>query len=485
MAPAHTGIVSHSVGRLKQPALFGFLLAALITLPLAGSVFQVPIQVSDSLEAIVIAAKYSSASQLLSDSLRFSTTTLRPMRYLQARWLLDAARRTNVTYNAVFRAAHVALLGLLVALFVLVVPVKNWTDLAAFSVALLVLLGIHTFVAMLQEAFPVNHYAEVGVCALGVFVIARQPPRWFFPVLVCLLLAFALSVIESGAMVWVVAVCCAAAGMRGMTRSSVIAATLVLGAYLLARYALEISSPGIGGHGSGFGATFYSPDELKQRFAAHPLPFYAYNIGGALLSILFSEPRNGVYSLAIARHAGGAHPVLIINVLSSSIITAVIVWYAATRIGRSRAVWSDSERAFLVSCMVIIANAALNAAYMKDEIISVGGLFYAVAAFIAVRALLDTTPRRTLASGALIAVLLATSAGLWAFRAAGMHYVLRYDAFKTRNDWVEVLRPDKREDWPRDERELAITRAIRDEVIARRVASPSFMPRWADRYWVE
>jgi hypothetical protein len=135
--------------------------------------------------------------------------------------------------------------------------------------------------------------------------------------------------------------------------------------------------------------------------------------------------------------------------------------------------------------MVIIANAALNAAYMKDEIISVGGLFYAVAAFIAVRALLDTTPRRTLAGGALIAVLLATSAGLWAFRAAGMHYVLRYDAFKTRNDWVEVLRPDKREDWPRDERELAITRAIRDEVIARRVASPSFMPRWADRYWVE
>ena len=66
MAPAHTGIVSHSVSRLKQPALFGFLLAALITLPLAESVFQVPIQVSDSLEAIGIAAKYSSASQLLS-----------------------------------------------------------------------------------------------------------------------------------------------------------------------------------------------------------------------------------------------------------------------------------------------------------------------------------------------------------------------------------------------------------------------------------
>ena len=66
-----------------------------------------------------------------------------------------------------------------------------------------------------------------------------------------------------------------------------------------------------------------------------------------------------------------------------------------------------------------------------------------------------------------------------------MHYQLRYDAFKTRNDWVEVLRPDKRDDWPRDPEELAITQRIRTEAINRRVASPSFMPRWADRYWVE
>jgi hypothetical protein len=66
-----------------------------------------------------------------------------------------------------------------------------------------------------------------------------------------------------------------------------------------------------------------------------------------------------------------------------------------------------------------------------------------------------------------------------------VHYVLRYAAFKTRNDWVEVLREDKRTDWPQDPRELAITQRIRDEAIVRRVASPSFMPRWADRYWVE
>jgi hypothetical protein len=468
-----------------RPAVLALLLAALITLPLADSVFEIPIQVSDSLEAIVIGTRYPSSWSLLADSAQFSSTTFRPMRYEQARWLLHGAAATGLTFNTVFRAVHVALLVLLVLLFVLAIRVRRWIDLAAFAFAFPVLIGIHTFVAMLQEAFPVNHFAEVGVCALAVFVLARQPPRWFFPVVVCVLLAFALSVIESGAMVWVVAVCCAAAGMRGISRSSVVAATLLLGVYLLVRHALDISSPGIGGHSSGFGGTFYSPEELRQRFGAHPLGFIAYNVAGGLASLFFSEPRQGVYSLAIAWKTGEPHPVLIINLVSSIATTALIVWYGVRHLRIGRAAWSETDRMFVVACAVMVINAALNAAYIKDEIISVGGLFYAVATFIALRALLETIPQRRAMASALIALFLMADAGLWAFRAAGVHYVLRYDAFKTRNDWVEVLRPDKPDDWPTDPQELAITRQIRDEVILRPVASPSFMPRWADRYWVE
>jgi hypothetical protein len=472
-------------GKSQRPAALALLLAALITLPLADSLFQIPIQVSDSLEPIVIGARYPSSWSLLADSAQFSSTTFRPMRYEQARWLLRSAAATGLTFNAVFRAVHVLRLVMLVLLFLLAIRVQRWIDVAAFAVAFPVLIGIHTFAAMLQEAFPVNHFAEVGVCALAVFVLAQQRPKWFFPALVCVLLAFALSVIESGAMVWVVAICSAAAGMRGMTRSSVVAATAVLGVYLLVRHALDISSPGIGGHGSGFGGTFYSPEELTQRFGAHPLGFIAYNVAGGLASLLVSEPRQGVYRLAIAWKTGGPHPVLIINLVSSIATTALIVWYGVTHLRVRRAAWSDTDRMFVVAGAVMVVNAALNAAYIKDEIIGVGGLFYAAATFIAVRALLETIPQRRVVASALIALFLMADAGLWAFRAAGVHYVLRYDAFKTRNDWIEVLRPDKRDEWPTDPQELAITRRIRDEVMLRSVASPSFMPRWADRYWVE
>ncbi|HEY3158262.1 MAG TPA: hypothetical protein VGJ78_04805 [Vicinamibacterales bacterium] len=470
---------------LTSPRVVAIVLATLITLPLAASLYQVPIQVSDSLEPIVIATTAASVGQLMTDAPRFSPTTLRPMRYVQARWLLKTAEATGLGYRAVFRSLHVALLMLLVALFVIAVRVRTWTDLAAFTIAFPVLIGIHTFAAMLFEAFPVNHYAEVGVCALGILVLAQQPPRWYIPAIACVLLVFALSVVESGALVWIVVVGCAAARMRGITRSTVIATTLLIVGYFLVRHSLGIASPGIGGMGSGFGATFYSADALKARFGEHPLGFMAYNVASGLLSLLLSEPRTGVYGTAIWWKTGTLHPVLAVNFVSSAITTAVIGWYAVRRLRVARAAWSDADRAFAVCWLVILVNAVLTAAYIKDEIISVGGLFYAVAAFIALRELLASMPARSLAASAAMTLTLMLTAGLWTFRDLGVHYQLRYDAFKLRNDWAEVLRPDTRQDWPRDPAVLALTRRIRDEAIAVRTASPSFMPRWGDRWWVE
>jgi hypothetical protein len=200
---------------------------------------------------------------------------------------------------------------------------------------------------------------------------------------------------------------------------------------------------------------------------------------------LFAEPRQGVYALLDAWREGEIRPVVLINVISSSATTALLIWYAAARLPRSRSGWSDADRTFAAACAAFIVNAAFNAVYIKDEIMSAAGLFYAIATFVAVRALIDSLPTRTLAATSLATGLLVTVAGLWTFRVVGVHYQLRYGAFTTRNDWVEVLRPDKHLDWPEDPTELAVTRRIRAEAIDRRTTSPSFLPRWADRYWVE
>ena len=471
---------------LRSPATtLAIVLATLITMPLADSLYRVPIQVSDSLEPIVIAVKYDSAQQLLHDSVTFSPTTFRPLRYLQARALLAVTRATGLTYHAVFRGLHVVLLVMLVALFMAAVRVRDWPDLVAFTVAFPVLLGIHTFLSMLLEAFPVNHFAQVGVCAMGVLVLAQHQPRWFVPVVACVLLALSLSVIESGAMVWVTVICCAAAGLRGINRTTVVATTIVFAGYLLLRHVLGISSPGIGGHGSGFGDRFYSPEELAQRFGAHPLGFMIYNVTGGLASLLFAEPRQGVYSLLTAWRRGEIHPVVLINVISSSANTALLIWYAAARLPRSRSAWSGADRTFVAACAAFIVNAAFNAVYIKDEIMSPAGLFYAIATFVAVRAVIDSLPRETLAAASFATCFLVVLGSFWTFRAVGVHYQLRYQAFTTRNDWVEVLRPDKHDEWPQNAEEFTLTQRIRAEAIGRRTTSPSFMPRWTDRYWVE
>jgi hypothetical protein len=163
----------------------------------------------------------------------------------------------------------------------------------------------------------------------------------------------------------------------------------------------------------------------------------------------------------------------------------LLIWYAAARLPRSRSAWSGPDRTFVAASIAFIVNAAFNAVYIKDEIMSPAGLFYAIATFVAVRALIDSLPTRTFTATSLVTCLLVAVAALWTFRVVGVHYQLRYDAFTTRNDWVEVLRPDKHDDWPGDPAELALTGRIRAEAIARRTTSPSFMPRWADRYWVE
>src|SRR5207253_5857818 len=106
--------------------------------------------------------------------------------------------------------------------------------------------------------------------------------------------------------------------------------------------------------GSGFGDTFYSSDELAARFGRHPLGFMIYNVVGGLASLLFAEPRQGVYSLLIAWKAREIHPVVVINIVSSLIMTALIAWYALTQIGWRREAWSERTRSFVGAAAAMV-----------------------------------------------------------------------------------------------------------------------------------
>ena len=454
-------------------------MAGALGIAVAQSVYSIPIQVSDSLDVIIESRQPSSSWDLFVGQVsQASATTLRPGRYLQARWLGELADAGGGAYHVVFRGLHALLACAIVVLFAWVARARTATDVAALGIALTVLIGHHTFSGMMREAYPVNHYAEIACGALLIVGIAQRRPRALPQIVTLAILAAGLLVIESAVLLWVVLVGCVAIGLPGLTRKTAYIATGMLAVYLAARPILDISSPGIGSHGSGWLTTMHSADELAARFGANPWPFYAYNILGGALSVVTSDPRFGVYRVL----SWPWPPVVIVHLVSSLALSLAMLGYARGSLRRPVSSWTAETRLTALAAVVLAVSALLCATYIKDEIVSTAGVFYALAAYAAIRWLFDVAIEGG-ARGAVAAAGIVLAASLWGFRTAGTHYELRRTAFVTRNDWVVDATPPSGDDVSADDR--ARFSKLRADALQHRVTSPGFLPQWGERYWIE
>jgi hypothetical protein len=146
--------------------------------------------------------------------------------------------------------------------------------------------------------------------------------------------------------------------------------------------------------------------------------------------------------------------------------------------------FEDAGRFVFVAAAVVGANSAISYGYTKDEIMSPGGMFYAVAAFAAVRELLRALPggKTALQRGLMAAALIIVASG-WAVRSVGVHYKMRLTAFNVRNEWVDVDRwLEEQHASPEDDEQRRIVRVLRDDAIASSGVHPFFLPRWAGRW---
>ncbi|MEQ1575656.1 MAG: hypothetical protein ABL993_15560, partial [Vicinamibacterales bacterium] len=203
------------------------------------------------------------------------------------------------------------------------------------------------------------------------------------------------------------------------------------------------------------------------------------------LTVLFSEPRFGVYELLRPDRAEGPSPVVPINISASALVTTALVVYVVMLLRRRREGLRPDDPSVIVGVVVIAVSAGLCLTYIKDEIVSTAGTFYALAAFAPIRAMLGRATGGPTRLALLIAAYFLVAAPLWAFRTVGTHFELRRTAYYSRNDWAGLLPPGRRESWPSDPIALAITSRLKSEALQRRTISPRFLPRWGDRYWVE
>jgi hypothetical protein len=284
-------------------------------------------------------------------------------------------------------------------------------------------------------------------------------------------------------LVWVIAVVGYLAGLRGISRAGLIAMTLVVVGYLVLRVGyLDMHGNTVGERQTGFGTRMLSSADQREQFGSNPLPLYAYTVVGSVLTVPFSQPVVGQWTVVRAWQDGMLIRSYAIEIATSLAATALIVWFL---LGRSR---PDGPRRYrepvpLVMLAVLAGSAALSYSYAKSEIMSAAGVLYALTAYLAAAEMLDALSRRRLGlqSVALLAVIVGVSAG-WGFRALGLQYKLQRAAYTSRNEWVLRMPPFNS---PPAGATLRLAPRLRDEALQRGRTSPFLESRRAPVYWGE
>ena len=147
---------------------YGLLVSAVLGYFLLG----LTVQVSDSFGNL-LAVQRPSLLEILSD--QFSQRAyLRPLLWAQIKVVYELA---GGQYYLWFRGIQVAQVFLLVALTVRLMRPANARDVALVPLGLAVLIGSHTFVPLLREAFPINSFLTVAICCVAAANLAlREAP---------------------------------------------------------------------------------------------------------------------------------------------------------------------------------------------------------------------------------------------------------------------------------------------------------------------
>jgi len=451
--------------------------AALVVAGVSYLLLDIPIQVSDSYGNLVQASGRTLGG-LVYDQFH-ARAYLRPFLWGHIRFVYDLSGGDYYTW---FRGWHVGQVAVLTLLFLFLVRPRTPAGAAATAIGLAALIGIHTFEGTILEAFPINAFMTILICCYLAAILALGRPHWWRDIAVAVLFAFASLTAESGLLIAVVVVAAYLAGARGVSRWGIAVIVLLVAGYLALRFAiLDIGTPSIRERSSGFGFSVLDPDDLDSRFGQHPVLFYLYNIGTSFLSVLFSEPRAGVWGSTynlLYRDELSIPPVT--NVIASVLGTLVMLWYA----WRRRMDWfarrfTRDDQLIAIFVAVTLANAAISYTYTKDVILSPAGVFYATAFTVAVKALIETgtvtTSRLRLAA---LTVVLVVLSGAWAARAIGIHIALRATGAVVRNEWVYVDGWIDRQGLQLDAAGLALKRQLQADAISKHPMRPIVLGDW-------
>jgi len=332
----------------------------------------------------------------------------------------------------------------------------------------------------MTEGFPIDTFLTIVVCCLAGANLSFGRPALWRDLASVALFVFAALTVESGLLVWVICAAAWSAGCRDVSKRALLVTTAAMLGYFFLRFGLlDVGVPSLEQRSSGFGFRTLDPPELISRFGEHPWAFYAYNVLSQVLTVLFAEPKGGVWVFTRGLLAGELLPRDVVGVASSTGATLLIAWYTVSRITDwRRRVFEHGDRLLLIFVSVLCANALLNYAYTKDVIVSPAGVFHAAAASVAFARVLTglgRLPSVRLPAVAVTIALACLSAG-WATRLVAAHYSLHDKAFIVRNDWMWMGPRPPGLGLEGNPAGAALVEQLYDEEVRMRVAGTYFYP---------
>ena len=445
------------------------LYGALVAVVLGYFLFRIPIQLTDSLANLMVLDR--PLPVLMRDAVQQGY--FRPGLWAEFKAVYELS---DGNYFLGFRLTHAVQAFLVIALFIQLLQPRRATAALLVPLALAALIGGHTFSGLMYEAYPVNAFVTIVICTLAAAVISFARYRWWNDVAIVVLFAGAVSAVESGVLVWVVAVAGYLIGLRGVSGRGVGALGALLAFYFVLRFAVfDVGVPALDQREAGFGFERYEVQELTAMFGGGAAGFYAYNVAVSVLGVLFAEPRNGVWALTRAVAAGQVEPALVVAVVSSALSTLLIGLYVWRRRAALRARSFDrGDRIVLLFLAVLAANAVVSYAYTKDMIVSPAGAFFAAALFVACVDLVDRYAewRRPAAAASLVLLMVVSTS--WAVRAVGLHARLNETSTRVREEWARA--DDFLRDWGYEGGLHAPEAALARELQADAIDRPAYPP---------
>ncbi len=413
-------------------ARFWTAVAAGVALPavaiLCFTLWRAPYPITDSIGHFEDVARRPASSFLLPTSSYY-----RPLFYMTLSAVWHAAP-TIADALTTIRFLHIIPIVLLVLLLLLHVRPRTPVDAAAATLGVAALLGTGGFRDNLE--LPLS-YTIVGMpVVLAVWMLIERERRVWHPAAILALALIAIGFKEHGLVVVPLIVAAWWLGSPGATRTMAAAATVGAIAYVVLRLYFHDARLPMFEQDVGLGFTRVPASDAEARFGAFPLGIFAYSAASTIANVLFAEPTDGIFRIVQAIRNGESEPWQVVQVASSLVLTALVVWwgFGTLRRGEDRR-WSPDARLFLVMLVVLLATGALSFNYSRERLGGMAVPLYAVAAFHAARAAALRASRVSTPIAAAMALVLLLLATGWQLRVVHTLETTRQRAINTEREW--------------------------------------------------